>query len=109
MDYQDNNTESRKNKHLNFKERMTIEIRFKDGFSIYKIAKELGLSINTITNEIKRGTTTQIIGKESILKYILQTLAKLRTNYLVQQPLKILSSTSIESLLTITLVFLCCL
>lgn len=30
MDYQNNNTESRKNKHLNFKERMTIEIRLKD-------------------------------------------------------------------------------
>lgn len=39
---------------------MTIEIRLKDGFSIYKIAKELGRSINNITNEIKRGTTTQI-------------------------------------------------
>ena len=48
MDYPNNNTESRKNKHLNFKERMTIEIRLKDGFSVYKIAKELGLSINTL-------------------------------------------------------------
>lgn len=41
MDHQNHNTESRKNKHLNFKERMTIEIRLKDGFSAYKIAKEL--------------------------------------------------------------------
>ena len=32
MDYQNNNTESRKNKHLNFKGSMTIEIRLKDGF-----------------------------------------------------------------------------
>ena len=32
MDYPNNNTESRKNKHLNFKERMTIKIRLKDGF-----------------------------------------------------------------------------
>jgi len=41
MDYPDNNTESRKNKHLNFQERLTIQIRLKDGFSAYKIAKEL--------------------------------------------------------------------
>ncbi|MBQ3423505.1 MAG: helix-turn-helix domain-containing protein, partial [Romboutsia sp.] len=41
MDHQNHNTESRKNKHLNFKERMTIELRLKDGFSAYKIAKEL--------------------------------------------------------------------
>ena len=41
MDYPDNNTESRENKHLNFQERLTIQIRLKDGFSAYKIAKEL--------------------------------------------------------------------
>ena len=41
MDYQNHNTESRKNKHLNMKERMIVEIRLKDGFSAYKIAKEL--------------------------------------------------------------------
>jgi len=52
------NIESRKSKHLNFKGCMIIEIRLKDGFSIYKIAKVLVRSINTITNEIKRGTTT---------------------------------------------------
>ena len=40
MDYKNNNTESRKNKHLNFKERMTIELRLKDGFSAYKIDLE---------------------------------------------------------------------
>ena len=73
MDYQNNNTESRKNKHLNFKERMTIEIRLKDGFSIYKIAKELGRSINTITNEIKRGTTTQIRQGKYIKIYLAAT------------------------------------
>ncbi|NFO15796.1 helix-turn-helix domain-containing protein, partial [Clostridium botulinum] len=60
MDHQNNNTESRKNKHLNFKDRMTIELRCNDGFSPYKIAKELNRPINTILNEIRRGTTTQI-------------------------------------------------
>lgn len=73
MDYQNNNTESRKNKHLNFKERMIIEIRLKDGFSVYKIAKELGRLINTITNEINRGTTTQIKQGKHIKIYLADT------------------------------------
>ncbi len=34
MDYQNHNTESRKNKHLNMKERMIVEIYLKDGFSL---------------------------------------------------------------------------
>ncbi|EOU1109504.1 helix-turn-helix domain-containing protein, partial [Clostridium perfringens] len=55
MDYQNHNTESRKNKHLNMKERMIVEIRLKDGFSAYKIAKELNRPINTVLNEIRRG------------------------------------------------------
>ena len=41
MDHSKSNTQSRKNKHLNFSERMTIELRLNDGFSAYKIAKEL--------------------------------------------------------------------
>lgn len=73
MDYPNNNTESRKNKHLNFKERMTIEIRLKDGFSVYKIAKYLGRSINTISNEISRGTTTQIRQGKHIEVYLADT------------------------------------
>ena len=60
MDHQNHNIESRKNKHLNFKERIMIELRLKDGFSAYKIAKELNRPINTILNEIRRGITTQI-------------------------------------------------
>ncbi|MFH5827797.1 IS30 family transposase, partial [Clostridium perfringens] len=39
--------------------------RLKDGFSAYKIAKELNRPINTVLNEIRRGTTKQIKqGKE---------------------------------------------
>lgn len=65
MDYQNHNTESRENKHLNMRERMIVEIRLKDGFSAYKIAKELNRSINTVLKEIRRGTTKQIKqGKE---------------------------------------------
>lgn len=73
MDYPNNNTESRKNKHLNFKERMIIELRLKDGFTPYKIAKELGRPINTILNEIRRGTTTQIIQNKLCEVYLADT------------------------------------
>jgi IS30 family transposase len=52
MDYQENTSKSRKNKHLNYDERKTIELRLKDGFSAYKIAKKLERPINTILNEI---------------------------------------------------------
>lgn len=70
MDYPNNNTEVRKNKHLNFEERMTIQIRLKDGMSPYRIAKDLNRSINTILNEIKRGTTTQIKQGKTIELYL---------------------------------------
>lgn len=45
---------------MNFQERMTIQLRFKDGLSAYKISKELNRPINTVLNEIRHGTTTQI-------------------------------------------------
>ena len=38
MNHQNHNTESRKNKHLNAKERFTIELHLKDGYSAYKIS-----------------------------------------------------------------------
>ena len=60
MDNNNTNTNTRKNKHLNIKERITIELRLKDGFSAYKIAKELQRPINTILNEIHCSKTTQI-------------------------------------------------
>ena len=73
MNYPNHNTESRKNKHLNFKERMTIEIRPADGCSAYKIAKELQRPINTIINEIRRGTTTQIKQGKHVEMYLADT------------------------------------
>ena len=45
MDYPNHTIKPRKHKHLNFEERMTIQIPLKDGYSPYKIA---------------RGTVTQI-------------------------------------------------
>lgn len=73
MNHQNHNTESRKNKHLNFKERMTIELRLKDGYSAYRIAKELQRPINTILNEIHRGTTTQIKQGNYVEMYLADT------------------------------------
>lgn len=70
MDNNNNNISIRKNKHLNFKERTTIEIRVNDGMSAYKIAKELGRPINTIINEIKRGTVKQIKQNRSVEMYL---------------------------------------
>lgn len=45
----------------------------KDGFSAYKISKELDRPINTILNEIRRGTTTQIKQEKHIEVYLADT------------------------------------
>jgi transposase, IS30 family len=73
MEHQNHNTDSRKNKHLNFKERCLIEIRLKDGASPYRIAKELTRPINTVINEIKRGTATQIKQGKYVQMYLADT------------------------------------
>jgi IS30 family transposase len=70
MEYPNDNTNPRKQKHLSFEERVTIQLRLKDGNTPYSIAKELGRSINTITNEIRRGTVSQIIQNKKIMLYL---------------------------------------
>ena len=60
MDYTNYTTDSRKHKHLNLQERTIIELRLKDGYSAYKISKELQRPINTILNEIRHGTVPKI-------------------------------------------------
>lgn len=60
MDTINNTSVLRKNKHLNKFERGQIAALHNEGLSNYKIAKRLGRSINTITNELKRGTVRQI-------------------------------------------------
>ena len=60
MEYPNDNTNSRKNKHLNFKEHHLIKNQLNNGLTPYKIAKELIRPINTILNEIKRSTTVKI-------------------------------------------------
>ena len=46
----------KKNKHLNFKNRLLIYMRLKEGTSVAAIAEEIGCCRKTIYNEIKRGT-----------------------------------------------------
>jgi transposase, IS30 family len=70
MDYTNYTTESRKHKHLNLQERVVIELRVKDAYSAYKIAKELHRPINTILNEIRRGTVSQIKNKRTVSMYL---------------------------------------
>ena len=47
-----------KGKHLSFEERVIIQTRIKDGFSLRAIARELGCSPSTISYEVKRGTVS---------------------------------------------------
>ena len=58
MDNTNYTTEHRKCQHLMSEERHEIEVRLKDGWSIYRIAKHLHRPYNTVKNEIKRGTVS---------------------------------------------------
>lgn len=69
MDYKNNNTNTKKNKHLTLQERYFIEIRLKDKWSPYKIAKVINRSINTVLNEIRRGTVTEVKVGQKIDRY----------------------------------------
>ena len=63
MDTQNYTNEHRKGQHLLAEERHEIEVRLKDGWSIYRIAKHLNRSYNTIKNEVSRGTELLYHGK----------------------------------------------
>lgn len=55
-----NNTNSRKGKHLSYAERCQIAILKKEGYSNRKIATVLNRAPQTINNEVNRGTITQV-------------------------------------------------
>lgn len=69
MNTKENITNTKKNKHLTLQERCFIEIRLKEGWSPYKIAKTINRTINTVLNEIKRGSVKQIKNGEEITRY----------------------------------------
>lgn len=53
-------TDSRKGKHLSYQERCQIQIFKKVAYSHRAIAKLLGSAPQTIHNEVRRGTITQL-------------------------------------------------
>lgn len=73
MDQLNHNIKQDKNKHLDFKERVFIQIKLEEGHTKYQIAKELERPSSTISNEIKRGTTTQIKNGKKIQAYFAET------------------------------------
>lgn len=45
-----------RNKHLTICERTLIQLRLKDGHTVYSITKEIGCAYNTVKKEIRRGS-----------------------------------------------------
>ena len=70
MDYPHHTPESRKNKHLSVYERGQIELLHNQGLSPYAIGKLLSRASNTIRNELKRGTMTQIRAGKNVTVYL---------------------------------------
>ena len=68
MDNTNHTTEHRKGQHLLNEERHEIEVRLKDGWTVYRIAKHLGRPYNTIKNEIRRGSVSLYNGKQKRYK-----------------------------------------
>ena len=60
MDYTQFTPNPRRNKHLTLTERIKIELMLREGKSAYAISKAMNRPINTILNEIRRGTVDQI-------------------------------------------------
>lgn len=53
----------KKGKHLTFEERVLIQLRLKDNCSIREIAREIGCSPSTVSNEIARGSVAMYHGR----------------------------------------------
>ena len=70
----ENTTQTRKNKHLSAFERGQIEALHKDGHTNREIGRRLGRVHQTIANELKRGTTTQLkTGRTPYTAYFAET------------------------------------
>ena len=66
MDIQNDTTEHRKGQHLLAEERHEMEVRLKDGWPPYRIARHLGRAYNTTKNEIARGTVSPVRSHTSL-------------------------------------------
>ncbi|MHB1485501.1 MAG: IS30 family transposase [Saccharofermentanales bacterium] len=62
MGHLDYSKEARKNKHLNYRERLKIEIMLKEKKNIREISEHIGCSKRTIERERLRGQVTQLNG-----------------------------------------------
>ena len=71
------NPSHRKGKHLSFEERVIIQTRLHDGWSLRKIAREIGRAVNTIRNEISRGKVLLYNGKIERYKPNISLTAKI--------------------------------
>ena len=92
MDTKDYSTEHCKGQHLFSEERHEIEVRLKDGWSIYHIAKHLGRPYNTIKNEVARGSVKLYRGKVVRYKAVSYTHLTLPT------PVQAIGGISVSSL-----------
>ena len=63
-----NNTNSRKGKHLSYAERCQIAILKKEGYSNRKSATVLNRAPQTINYEVDRGKVTQVNAKNKMVK-----------------------------------------
>lgn len=68
MDENNSTTKPGKGQHLTSEERHEIEVRLKDKWTIYRIAKHLGRAYNTIKNEVERGAVTSKDGQTKVYK-----------------------------------------
>ena len=69
MDYPQYTPNPRKNKHLSLTERVKIELLTNEGKTPYAISKILGRPINTVLNELRRGTVEQIKLNKRVMIY----------------------------------------
>ena len=79
MDNPNYTIEHRKGQHLTDEERGIIQTHLRDGWSKYRIAKDLRRPYNTVKNEIERGTVTLYNGK--IKRYKAETGAAAYRNH----------------------------
>ena len=63
----------RKGSHLSMEERRQIAILLDDGFTPYKIAQKIGRALNTVLNELRRGTIKVIVDYYEKEKYFPDT------------------------------------
>ena len=94
MDNPNCNTKRSKGQHLTYEERVEMEIRLKDGWSKYRIAKYFECSYNTIKNEYERGKVLLYNGKVLRLYSAISLFLILR----MLRPIRLISTVNVSNL-----------